>query len=462
MSTYDHDLIILGGGSGGYAAARTAREAGADVAIVDPGPLGGLCILRGCMPSKALLASSDVISRMRRATDFGVGAVDIDADLGKIMARKDELIKEFTDYRVEQLQRFPLYDGYGRFVSSHEIDVDGRRLTAKNFVISTGSGIRHVPIPGLDEVGYITSDEALELRDRPASMIVLGGGAVACELAQFYQRIGVEVTLIQRSHHILSNVDEDLARPVETRLREDGMRVLTGTTLHRFRQQDGLRVVEFSHEGRDQELSAQVILQALGRRPNIDSLDLELANVQVEGQRVLVDTQMRTSQPHIFAVGDVNGYDEIVHVAILQGEVAAYNATHPDAEAREVDDRLKLVVTFTDPAVATVGLCEISCQEADIDYLVASYPFNDHGKSLCLGEIHGQVKILCEPRTGQIIGASICGPEAGELIHELAAVMYFRGTVHDLMQIPHYHPTLAEIVTYPAEELAEQIDKVNA
>jgi pyruvate/2-oxoglutarate dehydrogenase complex dihydrolipoamide dehydrogenase (E3) component len=257
-------------------------------------------------------------------------------------------------------------------------------------------------------------------------------------------------------------VDEDLARPVETRLREDGMRVLTGTTLHRFRQQDGLRVVEFSHEGRDQELSAQVILQALGRRPNIDSLDLELANVQVEGQRGLVDTQMRTSQPHIFAVGDVNGYDEIVHVAILQGEVAAYNATHPDAEAREVDDRLKLVVTFTDPAVATVGLCEISCQEADIDYLVASYPFNDHGKSLCLGEIHGQVKILCEPRTGQIIGASICGPEAGELIHELAAVMYFRGTVHDLMQIPHYHPTLAEIVTYPAEELAEQIDKVNA
>ncbi|MEE3264663.1 MAG: FAD-dependent oxidoreductase, partial [Candidatus Latescibacterota bacterium] len=175
MSAFDHDLIILGGGSGGYAAARTAREAGADVAIVDPGPLGGLCILRGCMPSKALLASSDVISHMRRAKEFGISPVETRANLGAIMDRKDRLITEFTDYRVEQLRTFPLYDGYGRFVSSEEIEVDGKRLRAKNFVIATGSTIRHVPIPGLDEVGYITSDEALELREAPDSMIVLGG-----------------------------------------------------------------------------------------------------------------------------------------------------------------------------------------------------------------------------------------------------------------------------------------------
>ena len=460
MSAFDHDLIILGGGSGGYAAARTAREAGADVAIVDPGPLGGLCILRGCMPSKALLASSDVISHMRRAEEFGISPVETRANLGAIMDRKDRLITEFTDYRVEQLRTFPLYDGYGRFVSSEEIEVGGKRLRAKNFVIATGSTIRHVPIPGLDEVGYITSDEALELREAPDSMIVLGGGAVACELAQFYQRIGVNVTLIQRSHHILSNVDEDLARPVETRLREDGMQVFTGTKLHRFRRESGRAVVDFAHEGKDQSIEAEMILQALGRRPNVDNLALEAAGVQVESQRILVDEQMRTSQPHIFAVGDVNGFDEIVHVAILQGEVAAFNATHPDRPAREMDDRLKMVVTFTDPAVATVGLCEKSCQKAGIDYRVASYPFDDHGKSLCLGELHGQVKILCEPTTGELLGASICGPEAGELIHELAAVMHFRGTVHDLVQIPHYHPTLAEIVTYPAEELVEQIDSL--
>jgi pyruvate/2-oxoglutarate dehydrogenase complex dihydrolipoamide dehydrogenase (E3) component len=457
LSSYDHDIIILGGGSGGYAAARTAREDGADVAIVDPGPLGGLCILRGCMPSKALLASSGIMSHLRRAEEFGIEPVHARANLEAIMARKDRLIAEFTDYRVGQLRTFPLYDGYGHFVSADEIEVDGKRLRARNFIIATGSVIRHLPIPGLEDVGYITSDEALELRTRPASMIVLGGGSVACELAQFYCRVGVDVTLIQRSHHILSNVDEDLARPVETHMREEGMKVFTGTKLHRFWRDGERRCVSFAHEGQDHEIGADVILQALGRRPNIDRLDLEVAGVQVESQRILVDQQMRTSQPHIFAVGDVNGFDEIVHVAILQGETAGFNAMHPDVESREVDDRLKLVVTFTDPAVATVGMCEQTCQAEEIDYLVASYPFDDHGKSLCLGEIHGQVKLLCEPKTGELLGASICGPEAGELIHELAAVMHFRGTVHDLLQIPHYHPTLAEIITYPAEELVEQL-----
>lgn len=331
MSTFDHDVLILGGGSGGYAAARTARDAGADVAIVDPGPLGGLCILRGCMPSKALLASSDVIAQLRRAEEFGLEPVTAQANLAAIMDRKDRLIAEFTEYRVGQLRRFPLYDGYARFVSPHEIDVDGKRLRARSFIIATGSVIRQVPIPGLDDVGFITSDEALELRQRPDSMIVLGGGSVACELAQFYNRIGVDVTLIQRSHHILSNVDDDLARPVETHLREEGMKVFTGTKLHRFWRDGDRRCVSFAHEGEDHEIGADTILQALGRRPNIDGLDLKAAGVVVEGQRVLVDEQMRTSQPHIYAVGDVNGFDEIVHVAILQGEAAAHNATHPDA-----------------------------------------------------------------------------------------------------------------------------------
>ncbi|MBT6148591.1 MAG: FAD-dependent oxidoreductase, partial [Gemmatimonadetes bacterium] len=163
MSSYDHDIIILGGGSGGYAAARTAREDGADVAIVDPGPLGGLCILRGCMPSKALLASSGIMSHLRRAEEFGIEPVHARANLEAIMARKDRLIAEFTDYRVGQLRTFPLYDGYGHFVSADEIEVDGKRLRARNFIIATGSVIRHLPIPGLEDVGYITSDEALEL-----------------------------------------------------------------------------------------------------------------------------------------------------------------------------------------------------------------------------------------------------------------------------------------------------------
>ena len=454
----DHDVIVVGGGSGGYAAARTARDAGADVAIVDPGPLGGLCILRGCMPSKALLRSADIMALMRRAPEFGLQAVAPVADLGAIMERKDALIREFADYRIEQLRGFTLYEERARFLSAHGIQAGEHTLRADCYVIATGSVIRHVPIPGLDEVGYLTSDDALVLRDLPASMLVLGGGSVACELAQFYLRLGVRTTLIQRSHHILSHTDEDLARPVEARFRDEGMALYTGTQFHQFRCENGVKTAYFSHDGQEKTATADVVFQALGRRPNVDGLDLEAAGVTIDQQRVCVDSQMRTNQPHIFAVGDVNGIHEIVHIAIAQGEVAGHNATRPEGPARRTQERLNLEVVFTDPQVATVGLSEKQCQAQDVPYRVASYPFDDHGKSMCLGETVGHAKILCEPGTGEILGAGISGPEAGELIHELATVMYFHGTVRDLARIPHYHPTLAEILTYPAEDLVEQLD----
>ncbi len=453
----DHDVIVIGGGSAGYAAARTARDEGADVAIVDPGPLGGLCILRGCMPSKTVLRSSDVMSLIRRAPEFGLSAPEPGADLEAIIDRKDRLIREFAGYRVEQLRGFTLYEAPARFTGAGEIEVAGRRLRARSFVIATGSAISGPPIPGLEEAGFITSDDALDLRELPASMVVLGGGPIACELAQFYCRLGVATVMIQRSGHILSQTDEDLARPVEVRFREEGMELFTGTKLHRLERANGVATAHFSHGGEERTASGEVVFQALGRRPNTDGLDLDAAGLQIENRRVLVDDAMRTSQPHIFAAGDVNGLHEIVHIAVIQGEAAGYNAVHLQAEPRRVDSRLDMAVTFTDPAVATLGHLERQCRAEGVPYLAASYPFGDHGKSMTLGELHGHAKILCDPATGEILGAGIVGPEAGELIHELAAVMYFRGTVRQLMEIPHYHPTLAEILTYPAEELSGQL-----
>ncbi|MEE2727846.1 MAG: dihydrolipoyl dehydrogenase [Candidatus Latescibacterota bacterium] len=455
-----HGVVVIGGGSGGYAAARTAHEAGADVAVVDCGPLGGLCILRGCMPSKAILRSAEIMEHMRRGAEFGLLDLFPQADLAAIMERKDRLIKDFADYRIEQLRdgRFTLYEERAAFVAPNQIRVGDSIIEGEYFIIATGSTVHCASIPGLDEVGFITSDEALELRTQPASMIVLGGGPIALELAQFYQRIGTQVHLIQRSGHVLSAGDGDLALPLEARLRAEGMHVYTDTQLHRFEQIDGKKVAHFSCAGREHSVSADEVLQALGRRPNTDGLGLEQAGIETERGRVVVDAEMRTSQPHVFAVGDVNGLHEIVHIAIEQGEVAAYNATHPDRPAQRTDDRLAVQVTFTDPQVASVGRSEKECAENDIPYLVASYPFDDHGKSMCLGETHGHVKLLCAPHSGEIIGAHIVGPEAGELVHELIAVMYFRGTARDLMQIPHYHPTLAEILTYPAEDIVEQME----
>ena len=461
--TIAHDVLIIGGGSAGYAAARTAQAAGANVGIIDHGPLGGLCILRGCMPTKAMLRSSDIAALIRRAPEFGLNHTKVQANLSAIIDRKNQLIKEFTDYRVEALQhpRFTLYQEKAHFLSSTLVQAGPHQLTAKAFIIATGSVISHIPIPGLDEAGYFTSDDALELRTPPDSMIVLGGGAVALELAQFFSRIGVNISLIQRSEHILSQVDQDLTLPIENKLREEGMTVFTNTSLEQVTQSsDGQKTVHFLHKGKPRQITATSILQALGRRPNIDSLQLEAAQVKIQKKAVVVKDTMQTSQPHIFAVGDVNGWHEIVHIAIEQGEIAGWNAVHQDQPLKKYDDRLKAQVTFTDPQMASVGLSERECRDLSIPFLAASYPFNDHGKSLCLGELHGHVKILCHPQSGEIIGGHIVGPEASELIHEIITIMHFHGTVRDLLRIPHYHPTLAEILTYPAEELADQLPQL--
>ncbi len=454
-----HDVIVIGGGSAGYAAARTARDAGADVAIVDQGPLGGLCILRGCMPTKAILRSAEVAALLRRTKEFGLSPVSAHADLSAIVDRKDRLVREFADYRIQQLQdpRFTLYQSRAVFLSPHEVTVGDSVLSAGSFIIATGSRPSEVPIPGLAQTGYFTSDTILDLRTQPGSLIVLGGGAVALELSQFFARLGTKVTILQRGPTLLSEMDEDVGRALEAALTDEGIEVVTGTQLLRVTRDTAGKAVWAMKDGRERCYVGQEILQALGRQPNVEGLRLDLADVTVDGGRIVVDSAMRTSQAHIYAVGDVNDVTPIVHLAIQQGEVAAYNATHADRPAKTIDHRLDTEVVFTDPQVAVLGLNEVRAKADKIPYLAASYPFADHGKALCLGATQGFAKLLAAPQTGEILGAQIVGPEAGELIHELIAVMYYRGTAADLLRMPHYHPTLAEIVTYPAESIVGQL-----
>ena len=454
-----HDVVVIGGGSAGYAAARTSRDDGANVAIVDQGPLGGLCILRGCMPTKAILRSAEVAALLRRAKEFGLSPVSARADLSAIVDRKDRLVREFADYRIQQLRdpSFTLYQSRAVFRSPHEIIVGDTVLSSGSFILATGSSPGEVPIPGLAEAGYFTSDTILDLRTQPDSLIVLGGGAVALEIGQFFARLGTRVTILQRGPTLLSGMDEDVGRALEAGLIDESIEVVTGAQLLRVTHDETRKTVWVIKDGCERPYVSEEILQALGRRPNIEGLRLDLAEVIVDGGRIVVDGAMRTSQTHIYAVGDVNDVTPIVHLAIQQGEIAAYNATHPGKPAKALDHRLDAEVVFTDPQVAVVGLNDAACRAGEIPFLAASYPFADHGKALCLGASHGFVKLLCAPLTGELLGAQIVGPEAGELIHELIAVMYYHGTAADLLRMPHYHPTLAEIVTYPAESIVEQL-----
>lgn len=452
-----YDVIVVGGGSAGYAAARTATHFGAKTAVVECGPIGGLCILRGCMPTKAILRSSEVMALMRRAREFGLRASKLRARLDEIKRRKMRLVKSFAAYRKRQLQnaKFDFLIGAARFLDPHTIKVGGRQLRAKSFIVTTGSVPARVPIPGLEKTGYWTSDDALEQTKLPQSLIVLGGGPVALEFAQFFQRLGTQVTLIQRSPHVLSHADPDLAEVIEKRFRDEGMTVFTDTRLLKVFRRGSQKFVEFFHKGARHTVGGREILEGLGRVPNIRSLGLERAGVQISNGRFETNLRQQTNVPHIYAAGDVSGPYEIVHIAIQQGEIAAWNATH--RSKRAMDYRTKAEVVFTDPQIATVGLHEREARARKVPYLKATYPFNDHGKSLIMGEPDGFVKVLANPRTGEIIGGQIVGPEGGDLIHELIALMHLRGTVFDLASMPHYHPTLAEILSYPGEELAGKI-----
>jgi pyruvate/2-oxoglutarate dehydrogenase complex dihydrolipoamide dehydrogenase (E3) component len=470
---FDYDVAILGAGSGGFAAARTAVAAGLKTVVIEGGhEVGGLCILRGCMPSKALLYAAEVRYLARHGKTWGLRIPKVGFDFKQVMARKDRMIEDFASYRRKQLEgaKFKFIRAKAWFEDSHTLGLcplqkkpaTPHKIRARHFVISSGSVVSPPPLPQLAEAGYITSDHALTLKKLPKSLIILGGGAIACELAQFFARFDVKVTMIQRSPHILREFDADAAAVIETVLRREGIRLFTGTQLLDAARTPKGKSVTFDHHGRKVRVQAEEILYCLGRVPNTAGLGLEEISITLDGSRIVANAGMQTNVPHIYAAGDCTGPHEIVHIAIQQGEVAAKNIARPPSKTGagvgfRTDYRLLTSVMFTDPQVAFVGLTEKAAQTRKIPYLTASYPFNDHGKSLIMEALDGFVKLLANPKTGEIIGGTCVGPLGGELIHEINAAMAKRMTVHELAVMPHYHPTLAEIWTYPAEELAEQI-----
>jgi pyruvate/2-oxoglutarate dehydrogenase complex dihydrolipoamide dehydrogenase (E3) component len=452
-----YDLVVIGAGSGGYAAARTARDLGANVALVDNGPLGGLCILRGCMPSKTLLATGDLLHQIRHAGELAVEVGAPTLDFRALAERKRRLVRGWADYRIAGIETFPLFAGEARFESPTTLRVGDELLYAPKFVIATGSSIAPTALPGLIEAGFIDSDAALDLEQAPQSLIVLGGGYVATELGQFFYRAGVPTTFLCRSQHLLSGEDHDVGNGLTQYFREEGIRVENNVQLNHVSVRDGLKVVHYTQNGEEHEVAAHEILYALGRLPNACNLDLDRAGVEHhEITGIAVDDTLRTSNPDIFAVGDVTGKYLLVHVAVQQGEIAGRNAA---TGARErADYRLtKTHTVFTDPQVAIVGETERELKAAGIPYLRADYAFAEHGKAVALDRTQGFVKMMASPGDGRILGAAILGPDASDLIEPLIVAMAYGATVQDYARIPHLHPTLVEILTYPAEELAERL-----
>lgn len=463
---FSYDFVVVGGGSAGYAAARTAATHGLKTAVIEGGgEVGGLCILRGCMPSKTLLESATRAQAAREAAAFGIHIPNVATSVQEVIARKRKLIAEFAGYRREQLEQgpFDFFRGHASFTGPDSLAVtllDGGQISifSSYILIAVGSRGAHPEITGLGSVGALTSDEILDAVELPHSVVVLGAGPVALEMAYYMHAMGTKVTIIQRGKQFLSGTDPDLAAVIEDSYREAGMEIHSGTKLLRVdrAEGDGIRV-HFEKDGEICEVGAAAVFNGLGRIPNVAGLGLDAAGVALENCMVSTRATQQTTVPNIFAAGDCCGPYEIVHLAIQQGEVAARNAerlSRGEGNLEEMDYRLKFYAVFTEPQFAMVGLGEEEAKKKGIPYRVATYPFGDHGKSLVMGALKGFVKLIADPETGEILGGGIVGPHAAELIHEIAVAMAFRSTAAQLAAVPHYHPTLSEIWTYPAEELA--------
>jgi pyruvate/2-oxoglutarate dehydrogenase complex dihydrolipoamide dehydrogenase (E3) component len=464
-----YDFIVIGGGSAGYTAAAEAVKLGLRTAVIEDAPrLGGLCILRGCMPSKALIASANRYQAVKNAGELGVGIHGQPRfHPRRVVARKRRLVEIFAKARRGEIASggFKLIRGRARFLDDHTVTVSlsdngpPTQLIAKAFLVATGSYIPEPECPGLAEIGYLTSDGILENQTPAASLIVLGDGPVGLEAAHYYSSIGSRVTLVSKHGQILDSADRDVAEALARALVKAGVKIIFHATVESARMVEGKKEIKLQVKGRAKSIRADEVIFATGRKSCIDGLGLESAGVKLtDDGHIEANAQQRTRRRNIFAAGDVCGPFEILHLAVQQGRIAARNAARHFGRLRgkeeSMDYRLKLSGIFTEPQVAVLGLTEKKARERKIRVRVASYQFSEEGRAQIENEMHGFAKLICEAKSGKLLGAAIVGPSAVELVHEMVAVLRFGGSVENIADMPHYHPTLSEIWTFPAEKLS--------
>jgi len=470
MKKDEYQAVIIGGGSGGYAAASKLADYGISTVVIDASEeLGGLCILRGCMPSKALIESANLMRKMRDSNEFGIHVSDLKVSMDEVQDRKQRLIDGFKKYRVDQLQsgKFDLIRGKAVFTGDREVEVqsqeENRKIRFKYAIIATGSLPVIPKIDGLEDVDFWLSRDALQARELPEHLIIVGGGAIGCEMAHCFEGLGSKVTIMQRTGCLVSDLGGETSDVIRQVSQQRGIEVLCSTSPKSVRKSGDKVVVEYESEDGVSEVSGSHLLVATGREPATEGLGLGLAGVEKQGKRIEVNQLCQTSSSHIFAIGDVGNKNPVVHKAVIQGEEVARQIA---IELGKLDGEFKssleveneLFGVFTHPECARAGMSNSEISKTEIETESARYDFADHGKAEILGETIGFVKLICEKRTGQILAAEAVGPEAINLIHEIQIAIHAKMSVMEFSKIPHYHPTLAEIWTYPAESLSGSLE----
>ncbi len=446
-----YDAAILGAGPGGYVAALRAVELGARVALVEKDRVGGTCLNIGCIPTKALTTSVELLLKARQASEFGVSIPDALPDLPSLMAYKQAVVDRLVS-GVEQLlkeRKVTLIQGEGYLVrpdTLRVIDAVGTavEISARHVVLAPGSIIARPPIPGLDLPGVMTSTEALDITDVPKHLVIIGGGVIGLEFACIYEALGSQVTVLEMMPTLLpGGTDEALAKRLALILRRRGMTIHTSATVQAIEPaENGLRVLFDKAKGED-AVEGKHVLVAMGRWPNTGGLGLAELDVRMNGRAIAADEYLRTNLPNVWAIGDAVGGMMLAHKAMVDGRVVAENVT---GSQRTVDYRSVPNVIFTRPEVASVGLTEAQARAQGADVKVTRFPFSANPRAQILGEAEGLVKLMCEAGSGRVLGVHLMGPHATDLIAEGALAVQVGATADDLAWTTHAHPTLPEAV----------------
>ncbi|MGJ7923063.1 dihydrolipoyl dehydrogenase [Neobacillus sp. LXY-4] len=440
-------IVIIGGGPAGYVAAITAAQHGQDVTIIDQGSLGGTCLNQGCMPTKSLLQSADVYNQFKKANEFGIRlpSGQIEIDWAEVQQRKNGIVSTLVQgiHYLMKKNKVKVIKGAARFVTSQVLQVEANgkteELTADKTIIATGSEPVPLPFAPFDGNWVIDSSQAMSLPTIPASLLIIGGGVIGCEFASIYSRLGTKVTIVEMADQLLPGEDKDIAAILHKQLESDGVTIYLSAALKELNSSQKTAV--FENNAGHHEIQADFVLVSIGRKPRVNQLGLENIGIDFTRKGIQVDESMKTTIPNIFACGDVVGGIQLAHVAFHEGTVAALNASGMDAK---VNYRAVPRCIYTSPEIASVGLTEKQARGEVGDIRIGEFPFAANGKALIANERLGKVKVLIEPQFGEILGISIVGAHATELIGQGAVMLQAEMTTEVMEHFIAAHPTLSE------------------
>lgn len=459
-----YDIAIIGGGPGGYVAAIYAGKKKAKVALIEKDELGGTCLNRGCIPTKALIHSANLANEIRGAKRFGIAAGDLNIDWNAVQKNKETVVKTLTK-GVENLLKangVNTYKGMAKLADKNTVEITYRNgqkenITSDNIILATGSSPVIIPIPGKDLPGVINSDEALSLNEIPDSMLIIGGGVIGIELGYIYSTLGTQVTIVEMLPQILPRQDGEIQKELRKSMERQGIKIYTEAKVKEIKTQENkLKTIFETKEGLE-EIVTQKVLMAVGRRPNIEAFQDVGINIRKTG--VTVDDYLRTNISNIYAIGDVTGKSMLAHVASHQGITAVKNIL---GQQKKMDYKLIPACIYTSPEVGSVGLTEEEAREKYKEKIkIGRFPFVASGKALTIGERQGFVKIIADAKYNEILGVHIIGPNATELIAEATLALKLECTAEELSDTIHAHPTLSEAVMEAAfDVLGEPIHKM--